>query len=177
MARELGVDWDVIPEGHPGRTAVFDDPIEGVHKNAMRSLHAILESHRPLDLVMVMLGTNDLKARFCVSAHDVALGIQRVVTEIGRSDCGPDGQAPKVLVVAPVVVIETGIFTEIFAGAAEKSAALAVVLRDFADRQNAEFFDSNEVSCVDPVDGIHLDTEAHARIGRAAAKAVLQTSG
>lgn len=174
MADILGVGWDVISEGHPGRTAVFDDPVEGGHKNAMRSLHAILESHRPIDVVIVMLGTNDTKARFCASAHDIALGVQRVVTEIARSDCGPDGEPPKVVLVAPVHVIETGIFTETFAGAAKKSVALAGLLRDVAHRQNAGFLDANEVASVDPGDGIHLDATAHANIGRAVARSVLQ---
>ena len=174
MAGQLGPDWDVISEGHPGRTAVFDDPVEGVHKNAMRSLQTILESHRPLDLVLVMLGTNDLKSRFSASAHNVALGVQRVVMEIGRSDCGPEGQPPKVLLVAPVEVDETGIFTEVFSGAADKARALVGLLRDVAERQNAGFLNTNEVARVDPVDGIHLDATAHDAIGRAAARSVLQ---
>lgn len=172
MASQLGDNWDVIPEGHPGRTAVFDDPVEGAHKNAMRSVHAILESHRPLDVVLVMLGTNDLKSRFAVSAHDVALGVLRLVMEIGRTDCGPGEQSPKVVLMAPVSVIETGIFTETFAGAADKSVVLADLLRAAAERQNAGFLDANDVATVDPVDGIHLGAEAHAGLGLAAAQAV-----
>lgn len=174
LAAEMGADWDVIAEGHPGRTAVFDDPVEGRHKNALRTLQAILESHRPLDLVVVMLGTNDLKARFNATAHDVALGVQRVVSEIGRSDCGPDGHAPKVLLAAPVIVSETGIFTETFSGASIKSSALPALLRDIAERQKTSFTDLNEVACVDPVDGIHLDAKAHHAIGRTMARAALQ---
>lgn len=175
LAAELGTDWEVISEGHPGRTTVFDDPIEGKHKNALRSLQAILESHRPLDIVAVMLGTNDLKARFNASAHDIALGVQRVVLEIGRSDCGLNGQAPKVVLVAPVAVAETGIFTETFFGAATKAASLPSLLHAVAERQGAGFADMNEVATVDPVDGIHLDVTAHTAIGRAMARAVLKT--
>ena len=172
MAADLGDGWEVIAEGHPGRTSVFVDPIEGPHKNGQLALPALLESHRPIDLVIVMLGTNDLKARFGVGAGDIALGVQRLVVEIRRCDCGPDGAAPRVLVAAPVSVVETGIFTDIFAGAAVKSLALPAELREMADRQGVAFADMNAVARVDPVDGIHLDTEAHAAIGRAMAAAV-----
>lgn len=175
MASELGENWDVIPEGHPGRTSVFDDPIEGAHKNGIRALQAIIESHRPLDLVIVMLGTNDLKARFSASAHDVALGVGRLASEIGRSDCGPNGQAPKVLLSAPVMVHETGIFCETFLGASPKSAVLPGLLRIVARQQGAAFADMNEVAVVDPVDGIHLDAKAHTAIGRAMASVVRDT--
>ena len=172
MAAQLGATWDVIAEGHPGRTSVLDDPIEGAHKNGLRALQATLESHRPLDLVIVMLGTNDLKARFNLSAHDIALGIQRLILDIRRSDTGPDGRAPDVLLAAPVIAVETGIFVDMFAGAAAKSAALPDILRDVARQQRIGFIDLNEVASVDPVDGIHLDGAAHASIGVAMAQAI-----
>lgn len=172
MARALGPAWDVISEGHPGRTAVLDDPIEGAHKNGLRALHALLESHRPLDLVIVMLGTNDLKARFGMSAHDIALGIQRLVLDIRRSDSGPNNTPPQVLIVAPVTVIETGALGEIFAGGTAKSNALPAILKTLAQTHDVGFVDSNGVATVDPVDGIHLDAAAHAAIGAAMADAV-----
>ena len=111
MASNLSKNWEVIAEGHPGRTSVWDDPIEGLHKNGARALQAILETHRPIDLVILMLGTNDQKARFGASAHDIALGVQRLAVEVLRSDCGPDSTAADVLLAAPVAVQEVGTFT------------------------------------------------------------------
>src|SRR5262245_18689824 len=70
LRRELGAGWTMIEEGLPGRTTVHDDPIEGVHKNGRRYLLPCLESHRPLDAIVLMLGTNDLKARFSLPAED-----------------------------------------------------------------------------------------------------------
>jgi len=165
MAAALGAEWDVIAEGHPGRTAVFADPIEGSHKNGQLSLPVLLESHRPLDLVMVMLGTNDLKARFGASAADVALGIERLAMDIVRSGAGPSGYPPVVLLVAPARIEETGVFEAIFAGAAEKSRALPALLEEAATRQGAGFWDAGRVAQVDPVDGIHLNAAGHAAIG------------
>jgi len=172
MAAALGPDWEVIAEGHPGRTSVFEDPIEGVHKSGLRALPALLESHRPLDLVLIMLGTNDLKARFGLSPFDIALGVQRLAQEVARSDAGPAGAAPAVMLIAPVRVIETGCLADIFAGAAAKSAALPGHLADIAAAQGFGFADANTVADVDKVDGIHLSADSHAAIGAHLAKAV-----
>lgn len=172
MAAQLGGAWDVVAEGHPGRTAVFDDPIEGTHKNGLRCLQALLESHRPLDLVIVMLGTNDLKARFNATANDIALGIQRLVIEIRRSDSGPDGVAPQVLLAAPVPIVESGALADIFAGGAAKSQAVPALLQQVAVRQSVGFAEMGAVASVNPTDGIHLDEAAHAAMAAAMADAV-----
>lgn len=176
MAGVLGPDWEVIAEGHPGRTAVFDDPIEGPHKNGQTALPVLLETHRPIDLVIVMLGTNDLKARFNQSAHDIALGLRRLAIDVLRNDSGPDARAPQVLLAAPVPVIEAGAMAQTFAGAAQKSRRIADLLRDVAHELDVGFADMGAVAEVDPVDGIHLTEEAHAAIGSAMAKAVLDST-
>lgn len=172
MAAQLGAAWDVVAEGHPGRTAVFDDPIEGTHKNGLRCLQALLESHRPLDLVIVMLGTNDLKARFNASASDISLGLQRLVVDICRSDSGAEGAAPQVLLAAPVPIVETGALADIFAGGAAKSLAVPALLQQVAARQGVGFVELGAVASVDLIDGIHLDEAAHVSIGAAMADAV-----
>ena len=172
MAAALGDGYEVIAEGHGGRTAVFDDPVEGAHKNGLRALPMLLESHRPIDLVIVMLGTNDLKARFSVPASDIAIGLERLVVAIGQSDAGPDGTAPLVLLAAPVPIEEIGFLGDMFAGGAAKSHALGVLLQAVADRQGAGFIDLGAVAQVDPVDGIHLSATAHAAIGGAMTEVV-----
>ena len=69
MAQALGAGFRIIEEGQNGRTTVWDDPLEGDNKNGLRYLPACLESHHPLDLVIIMLGTNDLKARWNLCAR------------------------------------------------------------------------------------------------------------
>ena len=172
LADLLSDDWTVIEEGLPGRTSAFDDPIEGAHKNGLRTLKAILETHRELDLVTLMLGTNDLKNRFSLSAEDIALGLERLVTEITTSDVGRDGAPPHILLVSPVPIREVGHLAGIFAGGREKSEALGDHLATIAERQGTSFIDLAKVTSVDPVDGVHLDLAAHRAIGHAIARSV-----
>ncbi len=172
MADCLAEDWTVVEEGLPGRTSVFDDPIEGEHKNGVRTLRALLETHRDLDLVIIMLGTNDLKSRFSVSAEDIALGLERLVVETKNSDVGRNGSPPEVLLVAPVPIREVGFLGAMFTGGRKKSVALGTALASVAKRQDVAFVDLAAVASVDPLDGIHLNREAHLAIGRAIAQAV-----
>lgn len=177
MAAALGEGWEVIAEGQPGRTTVHDDPVEGPHRNGLTVLPAVLESHRPIDLVIVKLGTNDLKPRFAVSATDIALSLGKLVRVIRASGSGPVGGAPDVLVVAPPPVLEAGCLAEIFAGAAVRSQALSAHVAREADRQGAGFFDAGAVIEVSPLDGVHYESEAHQRLGKALAEAVRRRFG
>ena len=175
MGANLPDDFTIIEEGLPGRTTVFDDPIEGAHKNGMRTLRALLESHREIDLVIIMLGTNDLKHRFSVTASDIATGAEKLVIEARNALVGPDGTTSQILLVAPVPVAEVGVLADMFLGGAEKSRALGAKMAAVAERQQTGFLDLADVAQVDMTDGIHLDADAHAAIGAAMAKAVLRT--
>ena len=120
LQNELGRDYLVIPEGLNGRTTVWDDPIE-LHKNGSSYLPPCLESHKPVDLVIIMLGTNDLKQRFSLPAGDIAKGVGVLVDIVGKSDWVPAGDAPEVLVLVPPEVKKLTDFAEMFAGSREKS--------------------------------------------------------
>jgi lysophospholipase L1-like esterase len=172
MAGVLGIGWDVIEEGHPGRTTVHSDPIEGAHKNGIAVLPALLESHRPLDVVIIKLGTNDLKARFAVTPGDIALSLGKLADMVGVSGAGPEGGAPALLIVAPPPVLEQGCLADMFAGGRAKSLAMGAAIRLEAARKGAAFFDAGAVIAVDPLDGIHYDAPAHAALGRALAAEV-----
>ena len=175
MARAIGV--EVVCDGQPGRTAVHDDPVEGEHKNGMRILPALLESHRPLDMVIVMLGTNDCKARFGLRGWDIAAGIARLARLVRASEAGRGGQAPDVMLVAPVPVEEAGCLAEMFQGARARSRAIAPALMEEAERLGCGFFDAGRVAVVDPLDGVHLSEEGQVALGLAMAEAVLARMG
>jgi lysophospholipase L1-like esterase len=172
MAARLGPGWRVVDEGHPGRTTVHDDPVEGEHKNGFRVLPALLESHRPIDVVAIMLGTNDLKARFALPAIDIALSAEKLVLTVRGSNAGPGGAAPQVLLIAPPPILEAGMLAGIFAGGAARSSTLGARMAEAAARQGVPFLDAGSVIAVDPLDGIHCDAAAHVALGAAVAAMV-----
>ena len=169
--------WEVINEGHPGRTTVHDDPIEGVWRNGFSVLPALLETHRPVDAVLIMLGTNDLKHRFSLNAGDIALSLEKLVLFIRAFGAGPGGAAPGILLVAPPPIIETGCLAEIFEGGAAKSQGLASRIKAVADRQGVPFVDAGGLVQVSPIDGIHYDAPANAVLAHAFAAAIRQHFG
>lgn len=161
MAADLGPDWHVIEEGHPGRTTVHDDPIEGAYRNGLTVLPSMLESHKPLDAVILMLGTNDLKGRFSVNPTDIALSLERLIGVIRAFACGPDGAAPHILLVSPPPIVEVGCLAEMFEGGAAKSRGLASAIGAAATRAKVSFLDAGVHIDVSPIDGIHYDKAAH----------------
>jgi lysophospholipase L1-like esterase len=172
MRKVLGASWDVIEEGHPGRTTVHEDPIEGLHKSGIKALPVLLETHMPLDAIVLALGTNDLKHRFSLTPNDVADSIEVLVRLIQRSEAGDGGVAPKVLVVAPPPLLEVDWFGQMFLGGAEKSKQLGRLFREAAKRSGVAFLDAGALIESSTVDGIHFESDAHRVLGTEIAKAV-----
>jgi lysophospholipase L1-like esterase len=172
MAAELGPGWRLVEEGLPGRTTVHPDPVSGVHKNGLAVLPAVLESHAPIDLVILMLGTNDLKARFGLPPVEIAVSVEQLVRHIRQGFCGIDGTAPALLLVCPPPVEETGCLAEVFEGGAARSRRLAPLYAEVAGRWGAAFLDAGTVIRPSPVDGVHFEAEDHRRLGMAVAQAV-----
>jgi len=177
MAEELGKDYHVIEEGLGGRTTVWDDPIEGEHKNGKKYLLPCLESHAPIDLVVLMLGTNDLKVRFSVTAYDIAMGVAVLIGIIQGSATGKDGGAPKILVMSPPSLGELTEFEEMLEGGIEKSEKLAQYYKTVSKQFSCEFFDVGGVISCSPVDGVHFDAKQHFKLGKAVAEKVIKIIG
>jgi lysophospholipase L1-like esterase len=176
LARELGSEFRVIEEGLNARTTVRDDPVEE-YKNGKDYLRPCLESHRPLDLVIVALGVNDLKARFFASASDAADGAGILVAIAQRSGAGPGGNPPAVLLVAPPSVGRLTELAEMFAGAEEKSKGFARQYRRVAEKYGCELLDAGELVRSSDLDGIHLEVDEHCKLGEAVATRVKEILG
>lgn len=173
MAQALGSRWHVIEEGLSGRTTVRDDPIEGAHKNGRTYLKPCLQSHMMLDLVIIMLGTNDLKVRFNQPPSEVAMGIGCLVHDIKELMPGPRGTVPEIMIVAPPPMLDDiKEWESIFAGAPAKSRQLALEFEIIADSLEVHFFDAGSVVSCDPLDGFHINKEAHRILGAALAREV-----
>ena len=171
-AAALGSGYRVVDEGLPGRTTVHPDPVEGVYKNGLALLPAILESHRPVDLVVLMLGTNDLKQKFSLPPVEIGQSIALLLQTIRQSCAGPGAGEPRVLLVAPMPIEETGCLAEMFGGGAAKSRHLAGVYAGKAALHGADFLDAGAVIAVSPLDGVHFDAAAHAALGAAIAEKI-----
>jgi lysophospholipase L1-like esterase len=172
LAAELGDGWLVREEGLPGRTTVYPDPVSGAHKNGLAVLPAILESHRPIDVVALMLGTNDLKHRFQAPVVEIAESASVLVHVIRHSYCGPGMGQPAVLLIAPPPVLEAGCLAEIFEGGAVKSQRFAEAYAGVARRHGCAFLDAGGVIASSPLDGVHFDEGEHGKLGRAVAAAL-----
>jgi lysophospholipase L1-like esterase len=171
LRRELGDGYEIIEEGLDGRTTVWDDPIEG-YKNGRAYLIPCLESQRPIDLVVMMLGTNELKVRFSLSAYDIAEGIRVLVDIVQKSEAGPDGGPPRLLLMAPPPVAGLTELAEMFEGAEAKSSRFSEHYRRIAEEQGCEFFDTSEVIISSDIDGIHFEASEHQKLGEAVADQV-----
>lgn len=173
MSSKLGSGYEIIEEGLNGRTTVWDDPIEG-HKNGETYLYPCLDTHAPIDLVIIMLGTNDTKLRFSLSAFDIAAGMEKLVKILKKSECGRGGEAPKVLVLCPAPIGKVTVWSQMFEGAKEKSEGLSELYADIAKRHGCAFFDVGSVARTTDLDGVHFDARAHKIIGNNVAKAVAE---
>jgi lysophospholipase L1-like esterase len=164
MADELGEGYTVIVEGLNGRTTVWDDPIDG-YKNGAKQVIPCLESHKPLDLVVIMVGTNDLKKRFSVTALDIANGAGVLVHMVSQSATGHDGLSPAVLLVAPPLLKNLPANEETFEGGEERSSLFPEYFRIVAEQRHCHFLDAADVVTPSEIDGIHLDPGEHLKLG------------
>ncbi|MDO9418850.1 SGNH/GDSL hydrolase family protein [Pararhizobium sp.] len=165
----LGEGVQVIAEGLNGRTTVYDDHTADCDRNGARILPTILHSHDPIDLVIIMLGANDMKPVLCGTAFGAASGVERLIELVRHHAWSFDtGETPEILIVAPPVLSETAdaAFAAMFAGGVEQSAMLGSLYADLADEKGCGFFDAASVAKTTPLDGVHLDADNTRAIGR-----------
>ncbi len=173
LAALLDGEARVIEEGLNGRTTVRDDPyVPG--RNGLAYLGPCLASHAPVDVVVIMLGTNDLKATFALPATEIAAGAAALADAALRSMSGPAGGSPRVLLVAPPALGPASEPMEVsgFAGAGERNAELPRLYRAVARRAGAAFLDASAIVSADPADGVHLSPASHRVLAHAVADAI-----
>jgi len=167
----LGDEYYIIEEGCGGRTTVFDDPIEE-HKNGKKYLLPCLHSHWPLDLVIIMLGTNDLKNRFALSPTDVQWGMENLIMAIQNMDRLVYGKAPEILIMAPVQIGRLSGLQQILIGAKEKCEQLPALYEQLAKARNTHYLNAGDYAEADDADGVHMDEAGHRALAQAVADKV-----
>ena len=175
LQRELGEGWHVVEDGLGGRTTVYDDPLEP-GRSGKELIGASLECHAPLDVVVLMLGTNDISYPY-LTAADAADGAAELAHLVRRSAAGPegpDGPAPLVLLVCPPPVgpFEGNWRPELWTGSDERSRALPREFARVASAAGLPWMDAGEVVTTSPLDGWHLEASQHEFLGVALAARV-----
>lgn len=171
LQNRLGRDYHIIEAGLCARTTNIDDP-DGTDKNGLKSLKVFLGTYAPLDLVVLMLGTNDLNKKYKRSAEDIAQGIEELIICIQNAHCGTDLlSAPEILLVVPPHLRHEEAFDGLFTGAIAISKRLPSLYQEKARMHQCHFLDVNSDLMFDPeiitkIDGIHLDAYGHQLMSR-----------
>lgn len=169
----LGNGYYIIEEGLNGRTTIYTD-LENPQKNGEMYLEVCLHTHKPLDLVILMLGTNDVKTRYSVRDEDMGKGIDLLTNKTQHFlDADDVIQPPKVLIIAPPVIKEKAISDDPrMIDAPRKSKLFAATYQKVAKKYNCSFLDSSLFIESSDVDGYHLDEDAHEKLGKAIAEKI-----
>lgn len=161
LQKKLGEKYLVLEEGLGGRTSVFSDPLHDA-MDALSAANPILLSHEPVDLLIIMLGTNDTKARFNANAAVIAAGMERLIRKCRETDCWAN-QKPNILVVCPPPMGE-GFHDDVMGdGCREKSQQLPVYLEAAARRCGVHYVNA-EACEFNAVDHMHLSRKGHAQL-------------
>jgi lysophospholipase L1-like esterase len=163
----LGDDFEIVSEGLCGRTLVALDP-EKQHRTGFHDLHACLESADPLDLVIVMLGTNDTKLKYGLSASEIAEDLEEVIALIKHEKINLS-KVPELLIVcppAPAVSLDEDREADT-KNSVELFKELPGLYEEVATRYGVHFLDAGKVATSDAIDGYHLNAEAHTSLARA----------
>ena len=170
LGKFLGEDYDVVEEGLEGRTACFEDPLfEGLC--GFKYIYPCIMTHKPVDLLIIMLGTNDVKERFSATPENVAKGIDRLIQKALDTKIAFRNE-PNVLLVCPPPINpgyeKTDIYGEMGDNCVEKSKLLAPLYKKVAELKGIHFIDAGNIEGVDmyPYDHMHLSLDAHKNLAK-----------
>lgn len=165
--------WALAEAGLPGRTTRFPDPLMGAHMNGWDGFKIALMTHAPVDLITIMLGTNDVKSRLGATPQIIASGIMGLLDFLNDPDLVARAGRPQVLVIAPPPVDVQDDRSAEWLGATEKSRALAPLYAELSQAYGVSFLDAGAHIEVAPVEGIHFTAEAHQVLGQAVGEKLL----
>ena len=178
LQQMLGDAFRVIEEGLGGRTTVFEDEIE-LGRCGRTALPICLGTHKPIDLLVIMLGTNDLKARLNLTDWDLGRGMQELIRDVKTYPFQPAYPSPQILLVSPIEIAHGvsrtfGCFSE---DAAERSGRFAAIYEQVAREEGAHFLNAAAYAGPSREDRLHMDGEGHAALAEALAKKVREILG
>ncbi len=174
LQKLLGEEYYVIEEGLGGRTTVWEDPLAD-NRCGIKALPMLLDSHLPLDMVILMLGSNDWKYRFGALPEDVAAGVEKLVKLIHHHPFPQSYSVPDILIVAPIPKgeqLEKSPYTGFVREAIAYSKKLPVLLEDVAKRYGCLYLNAGEAACADEADQIHMNEASHKSLAKLFARTI-----
>ncbi len=174
LQKKLGEEYLVLEEGLSGRTTVFPDPLHEC-MSGLDAIYSCLMSHEPVDLLVIMLGTNDTKERLGANAACIAIGMERLVMK-AKSVMAWRNNKPNILVIAPPHIGE-GLYRipegdAMGAGCPQKSRELAPLYAQVCARQGCAFLDAEGVGEFNRHDCMHLTRKGHADLAEKLAELI-----
>ena len=175
LLKLLGDKFEIIEEGLNSRTLISNDTRPGKEgKNGYEYLIPCLDTHDPIDLVILMLGTNELKTTYNKTANEIGEMFEEyfVKTILNRKSQLKDSY-PKLLIVVPPIVNENQEYCKAnskYLGAAEKSKELNNIYKEIAEKYNCYFLGNEELET--GIDGVHLTKESHKRLAEMLAQKI-----
>ena len=177
LQKNLGAGYHVIEDGMSGRTTCYDDPTWPDH-NGFKSIYASLETHFPLDLVIIMLGSNDAKRHICATPYASACGMENIVRVIRSGVYGNGKKDPEILIVSPILIGEEIDRTCSFGEhSAPFSQLFAQEFGRVAREQGTFFLDAAKYAGPSREDNLHMTPEGHAALAEAMTEKVLEILG
>ena len=166
FARALGEEYRVIVEGLSGRTTAYDR-LGFPWKNGYPYLTPCLASHKPIDYLIIMLGTNDCNVEMELSAEQIAAGMEKLVSTAEAVTASEQGYVPRIVVVAPAAIrpeIAGTVFDyQLDETSVQKSRDIAPLYRRIAEEHGCLFLDATGVE-TSPIDCEHLTEAGHAAL-------------
>lgn len=162
----LGDTYEVIEEGLRSRTTDLDDnDPQFPGRNGLSYLVPCLESHNPIDIVLLMLGTNDFKTKFDRSPKEISLGVEKLIQAISKYTTSSVGEASKILLLSPPHIKEAYLSADtFFKGSGEKSVMLGDHLKVIANTYNCLFINTADFVEAGEFDGVHLEPDQHQKL-------------
>ncbi len=166
LQNSLGEDYEVIEEGLGGRNTMIEDP-ENLDRNGLNYLLPCIESHIPIDFLVVCLGTNDLKEKYDLSAEQIASNLDKLLQRALERFQENQSFQPEVIVMSPPLVDESVETTqERYKGAEAKSKLLGSLYSKVAEKHQAKFIDLSVLVQPSKGDGYHLDADAQTKVAQ-----------
>ena len=174
LQQQLWPDYLILEEGLSGRTTVFPDALHE-SMSGLDSIYSCLMSHEPVDLLIIMLGTNDTKERLGANAAVIGIGLERLVMKAKTVPAWRNGQ-PRILIIAPPHIGE-GLYLRpegepMGKGCPEKSRALAEKFAQVAENQGCYFLDAEGVAEFNKIDCMHLSRKGHQQLAEKLAELI-----